>query len=531
MREPGSLNILYSYNYRYLSFRGRNLSLSILQQGLNQLISDTWQQLLGLSGGTKLSVDVPVGMSEDTRSTTLGASFINEVSNSLLPLSLLREMSKQPKFTLFRPSTPNSGRSFELDPTAVREFLYSVKPIVESIAFLLQITGSGPLRMSEVVGDRYRNGSMPRNLFISHGRIFLLRTDLKSSTSWGHRSSIVHFPPPKVSQLLVYYLAVIRPLEIFLTGQLGWVQEYAAYSKFIYVIKGFQLTPRAFLDIIATHTDHYFNCRLSGLEICHVLVNIQSTFLPPIVDPSVQNFGDSQAGHSTRVANRVYGQRMDHLPGDEAASFVLAYHWCTRLHNVLSIGPDPPTPPIPYLHLPPSPMWWCPDQHIPQPICPENLLNNIHCHISTVLATATDQLARSCQNTLRDAIFGVLAAVSPTGTLSLPTQPAVTHQPPVNQRPPVNQHPSVDQPPPVDQHPPVIDQPIALPDSSNGQPSTVSLEPIQPLDPHAQLLILVDRYHGLRAPLCLISLYAPPQPFLYLQEPETPSGCSPQTQT
>lgn len=412
--------MLYNPDYTALSYRGRNLVLSKLQNGLNDLISSTWERMFALSGGAEVPVDIPVGMSEDIRSTAVGHSFINDLVNTLPTLSLLREMSKQGNFTLFRPV---SDTTFDVDPGSAREFFHTVKPIVESIVFLLQVTGSGPLRMSEVVGDRYRNGSSPRNLFISHGRIFLLRTDLKSSTSRGHRSSVVHFPPSKVAKLLVYYLTVIRPLETFLAAQLGWAQEHAAYSEFIYVIKGLQLTPRGFSDIIATYSDRYFGCRLSGLDLRHVLINIQSTFLPPLVDPSVQKFGDSQAGHSTKVANHIYGQRLDHLPGQEASAFVLAYHWCNRLHNVLGVGPHPPTPPIPYLHAPSDPTWWSPSQYIPPPLSPENMVHNLHSLIRTTLAAATDQLARTCQRALRDATFEAMAALSSTGGFSIPSQP------------------------------------------------------------------------------------------------------------
>jgi hypothetical protein len=470
MREPGYLRVLYDPDYTTLSYRGRNLPMSRLQRGLNELISDTWQRLLALSGGTRLPVDIPVGMSEDIRSSALGYSFVNELQNKLPTLSLLREMSKQAKFSLFRPSPSSSGRNFDVDSSSVREFFHTLKPIVESVAFLLQVTGSGPLRMSEVVGDRYCNGSSPRNLFISHGRIFLLRTDLKSSTSRGHRSSVVHFPPPKVAELLLYYLVVVRPLETFLTGRLHWVQEHAAYSQFIYVIKGLQLTPRSFSDIIATYSDRYFGCRLSGLDLRHVLVNIQSTFLPPIIDPSVQKFGDSQAGHSTKVANHIYGQRLDHLPGEEASSFVLAYHWCTRLHNVLGVGSTPPTPPIPYLHAPPDPTWWSPSQYTPQPVSPENIVNNLHRHITTTIAASTDQLSRNCQKILREAIFEAVAALSTSPSFSLST------------------------------HSPITNQPLATPDPSDVPPIAVSSLVNETLKPHTQLQTLDPPSRRYRSP-------------------------------
>ena len=428
MREPGYLSVLYDHDYTTLAYRGRNMSMASLQHGLNELVSKTWDRLLALSSGTKLQVDIPVGMSEDIRSDTLGHCFVNEIRDKLPTLSLLREMSKDPKFSLFRPSAPGLGRSFDVDASSVCEFLHVVKPIVESIAFLLQVTGSGPLRMSEVVGDRYCNGSSPRNLFISHGRVFLLRTDLKSSTARGHRSSVVHFPPPKVAELLIYYLAVVRPLETFLAGHLGWFDEHTAYSQFIYVIKGLPLTPHGFSDIIATYSERYFGCRLTGLDLRHVLINIQATFLPPQPDPTVQQFGDSQAGHSTKTATRVYGQRLDALPGQEALAFSLSYDWCKRLHCVLGIGPDPPSPPIPYIHMPSEPTWWSPSQYIPQPITPENVINDVHHHITTSILGAADKLSKNCRQDFREAVFECFALLLSDDGPRLPRRPMVEPQ-------------------------------------------------------------------------------------------------------
>ena len=429
MREPGYLGMLYNPYYTVLAYRGRNLVLARLQSGLNDLVAETWGRMLAFSGGKEVPVDRQAGMSEDIRSTAMGRSFIDDLPTSPQTLPLLYEMLKSPKTTLFRPAEAGSGRNFELDPGSVQEFLHTLKPIVESIAFLLQVTGSGPLRMSEVVGDRFRNGSRQRNLFISHSRVFLLRTDLKSSCVRGIRSHVVHYPPPKVVDLLVYYLSVVRPLETFLTGQLGWVDQQAAYYEFIYVIKGSVLTPRAFSDIIATYTERYFGCRLSGLDLRHVLINIQATFLPPIVDPLAQKFGDSQAGHGTPVANQIYGQRIDHLPGKEAAAFGLAYHWCGLLHKVLGVGPDAPCPPIPFLHAPSQPTWWSPSEYIPSAASLDTVISNMHCHITTSLAAATEDLSRSCQKILREAVYEAVATVWSTGGFTLPSQPPTNGRP------------------------------------------------------------------------------------------------------
>ena len=386
-----------------------------MQAGLNELISDTWKKLVALAGNSKIKVTVPPSMCEDVRSTDLGDTFINHVTTEPPTLPLLLEMSKHSGLSLLR-ATGRSGddATFEVDPGASQEFFHAVKPIVEAIAFLVHATGSGPLRLSEVVDDRYCNGSSPRNLFIQHGLVFLLRRNLKSSSVRGCRSSVIHFPPVRVAELLIYYLAVIRPVEILLTASLGWTEQHEAYSQFLYVVKGRKLTPSGLSGIIAQHTSQHFGCRLTGLDFRHVLINMQSVFLPPIVDPSVQKFGDSQAGHSSRVANHIYGQRIDHLPGEQAALFVLSHHWCRKLHTFLGLGPETtPIRPLPYLHAPPEPTWWSPSDYIPpQPPSLHEMMRQVQLMINSSLLSAIEELATRCERALREAVFQAAATSS-----------------------------------------------------------------------------------------------------------------------
>ena len=415
MREPGDPHTLYDPNYTALAYRGRRLVLQQFQTGLSELIADTWSRLLALTGNTKVEVKVSPFMSEDLRSTDIGDSFIRRVTTNPPTLPLLFEMSKHSGLSLLR----LGGRSvdeppFVVDPGAAQEFFHATKPIVESIAFLLHVTGSGPLRLTEVVDDRHCNGSSPRNVFISHGLLFLLRRNLKPSSARGCRSSVIHFPPERVAELLTYYLAVIRPVETFLTAGLGWAEQQAAYSEFLYVVKGRKLSPQQLSWTIAQHTNRYFSCRLTGLDLRHVLINLQSVFLPPIVDPSVQKFRDSQAGHSTRIANHVYGQRLDHLPGEQAALFVLAYHWCKKLHTFLGLGPEStPVRPIPYIHAPPQPTWWSPSDYIPpHPPSAHETMSQVNVIVNSALLRTAEELATRCENVIKQTVFQAFGALS-----------------------------------------------------------------------------------------------------------------------
>ena len=435
LREPGDPNIVYDPEYTTLAFQGRNLSLCKVQSGLKQLIEDTWVRLLALTSNKKIKVELSPSLSEDIRSTATGDSFIDRVKVDPPTLPLLFEMSRSQTLSLLRPCNSTSGEvTFEVDPGAAQEFFHSVKPIVEAIAFLVHVTGSGPLRLSEVVDDRYRNGSGPRNLLVSHGLVFLLRRNLKSSTIRGCRSSVVHYPPPKVVELLIYYLAVFRPVEIFLVASLRWAGQHTTYSQFLYVVKGRKLSAQDLSSIVSRFTNEYFECGLTGSQLRHVFIDIQRVFLPPIVDPSVQKFGDSQAGHSSKVANRVYGQRLDHLPGEQASWFVLAHHWCKCLHTLLGLGPESsPIRPIPYLHAPPEPTWWRPsDYSPPKPSSAPEIMAQVHHGINSAISYANQELAKRCEKVIAETVFRAIAAVSAKTLIN----PLTAQPPPLTLDPP-----------------------------------------------------------------------------------------------
>ena len=419
LKEPGAPTILYNEEYTMLSFRGRNLSLPRLQTGLNNMIQDTWDRLLAFTDGRKIKVEFPPLMSEDVRSTAVGYTFIDHITTDPPTLPLLFEMSGHSRLPLLRPNGhAGDEATFEVDPGASEEFFHKVKPIIETIAFLVHATSSGPLRLSEVVEDRHRNGTSKRSLFVAFGKVFFLRTILKTSTLRGHRSSVVHFPSEKVSELLLYYLVVIRPIEVFLTASLGWESEHTAYSQFLYVVKGRRLSPRGLSSIIADHTDQYFKCKLTGSQLRHVLISIQAVFLPPILDPSVQKIGDSQAGHSSAVANNVYGQRTDFLPGVDAAMYTTAEGWCKNVHSLLGLGPEGPTRPIPHLLAPPKPTSWDPPLGYapPHPHSPHEITAQLHHALNSGLSHITQQLAIHCEKVVKEAVLqGMTNGFASTG--------------------------------------------------------------------------------------------------------------------
>ncbi|KAF9777220.1 hypothetical protein BJ322DRAFT_1025880, partial [Thelephora terrestris] len=230
------------------------------------------------------------------------------------------------------------------------------------------------------------------------------------------------FPPEKVAELLTYYLATVRPVEILLSASLGWTEKHANYCQFLYVVKGQKLGPRGLSGIISNFTEQYFKCRLTGSQLRHVLINIQHVFLPPVIDPSVQKFGDSQAGHSSAVANRVYGQRIDHLPGQEAALYSLAHEWCRKLHTVLGLGPEPsPVRPIPYfLYSPERAFWQGPSSLPPQLPSSKEIMREVHHAISSGLSFAVEEFSVKYEKMIRDTVFEAVAALSAIGVPNLP---------------------------------------------------------------------------------------------------------------
>ena len=381
--DPGSFSPPNSFTYE-----GGGLSLIQLQTGLNRLVVDVWSQLLALSGNEKVKIQIPESMSEDIDSTEEGHSFIDQIK------------------------AVGNGRKVEVDPGAPQEFFHKIKPIVEAIAFLTHVTSSELLRPTEVVDDRYRNGSSPRNLLVTGGLVFFLRRNLTPSSSTGYRSSVFHFPPPKVTELIIYYLAVVRPVEIFFARGLGWADQLSAYSEFLHVVQGKKLSSHELSGVIASHTDRYFGCRLSARDLQRVLVNmvdIQPGFLPPIVNQPAEEFHDSQAGpgHSTHVAGRVYGKQTENLPGEQPAGLIPSYTRFQKLHTLLGLGSEsPPGPPASFLR--PALERTCWKVVGGAPLHPPSVQENadqLRLAMDSALSSVTDELTKGCEQTLSEPVL------------------------------------------------------------------------------------------------------------------------------
>ena len=287
----------------------KSISIPQLQNGLTELLEHTWRRLLALTGGEKVLVELPESLSEDFHSTDACQSFLDNVTTKPPVWSFLPEISKHSGVLLSPRKSSGDCAGVEVDPEASRQFFEATQPIVEAIFFLLYTTASWTLQLPEVVGDRCCEGLSPRNLFISRGVVFLLRRNVIDPFR-RHQSSVVHFPPPKVVELIVYYLAVIRPIEIFLTGHSGLFFEFLNYTEFFYVVKGRRLACHDLATIIERYTDRYCGCRLNQSQLQRVLVNIQGVLFPPppAVESPIRNFGHSQAHHTGRTSDLVYGR-------------------------------------------------------------------------------------------------------------------------------------------------------------------------------------------------------------------------------
>jgi hypothetical protein len=93
----------------------------------------------------------------------------------------------------------------------VKEYLRDVDSFLRRLLLLIHITGGQPARSTELLTIRWCNSSdgLRRSIFMENGLIYMVTSCLKGYSITGSTKIIHRYLPPKISELVVYYLWLV----------------------------------------------------------------------------------------------------------------------------------------------------------------------------------------------------------------------------------------------------------------------------------------------------------------------------------
>ena len=203
------------------------------------------------------------------------------------------------------------------------DWLKRTKRMLEMLVVLCHLLGGQPARATELATLRWRNGvDEQRGVYWANSTIMMLAMYTKTRSITGRNRLIPRyilrvetladdrFMPKRLGVLLAEYLAIVRPLEVFLSEKFK-CKGATDLNEFIWADYNKGLWTGEFIsDLLKKTTSHHEMHGLGFREYRQVATAFMEKHLKyKAADPDDENVNavfDMQAGHSSRTAGASY---------------------------------------------------------------------------------------------------------------------------------------------------------------------------------------------------------------------------------
>lgn len=271
LNSSNAATVTWSRDKNTIFYKGIGIALSSFRQMVQDNIQDAerrlWENLMWVRDESqRFRVDLDL-IQDDQTFTLRGYSFIKQSSNGLeggRPWMFRQMLRQRGKFRL-------RGRDQTWKLRNIRRYLAKELDFLELLAFCIHSTYGSVARGTELTAIRHRNGALQdRNHYIIDGASAIIIRYYKSQQLFGTPKVIPRFPPWRVNQMMVIYLAYARPLCEYLLVE---TQNRKISDHLWYDEKGPRETDWL-TRIIKRQTALGLGHRLHTLDFRHLVVSI-----------------------------------------------------------------------------------------------------------------------------------------------------------------------------------------------------------------------------------------------------------------
>jgi hypothetical protein len=225
----------------------------------------------------------------------------------------------------------------------IKQYLEDCKEFMEQLLVLVHITGGQPARGTEILGLQYYNTvQRRRNIFVYDGQVACITEYHKSQSITGSAKVIPRFLPANVGQLLVQYLVLILPFCEYLSN---WNTEvFEEVSPLLWTDKKEEWKSEHLSRVLGRETSLRIGIKLNILDYRHLAISIGRKHLRWVGSrlegedgESEDDIYDVQAGHSSKIANQVYGIRADIMRDTNEQTLVQFREISLQWHQFLGL--------------------------------------------------------------------------------------------------------------------------------------------------------------------------------------------------
>ena len=305
-----------------------------LLEGVQSMIVGLRRKLYSFTDGKPIPCVIPDGLADDLTSTSRGDSWMSSAHTVPREQALMHYMTSKGSWKL---STIEADE-LKWNRLACEDFMSETAKVVGLIATLVHIGAGPPCRGTEQMADQITNGIQPRTLYLSFGRLLAIRRHTKNTHASGLDAFNVCYYPQALTELITYYLLVIRPLERAVAEVIYGAAAASTYDVYLYVQHGLRMSSHAFSQVLETVTEEHIGLRLSLNPIRHVLIAFQRAYVEEMRVPRGDNIGDLLSAHSSKTADAYYAREHGLLEGMTATYLLDVQEWCDMYHDAIGLG-------------------------------------------------------------------------------------------------------------------------------------------------------------------------------------------------
>lgn len=253
------------------------------------------------------------------------------------------------------------GSNIVIRPVRVHSYLENLAQFKLLLALLIHLSAQ-PARVPELLSIRHQNSTEgePRGILIDNGMVAIVTRYYKASHYRGDTRIIYRYLPRMVGNLLIYYLWLVLP----------WVEMIAtAVNRDIHLssllwpteeVSGRAVTASRFRTMFPLLFQEHLGQEINVSAYRHLAISMARQFNLPSpktwespdedgpydAELDGDNIWDLQAGHSTYIANVIYGRDPEQRPGDQVSqrqqfrAISKAWHEFLGINNTVASGFD-----------------------------------------------------------------------------------------------------------------------------------------------------------------------------------------------
>jgi len=334
--QPATADTFTSRDFKYIQHKGHLVEVAKLTAGIQQMLKDVREKMYALSGGKRVRLIIPKDHVDDFSSTGRGMSWMDNCGTAPRIQALMSAMIEEGKWNL---SIRNENGGLMWNRTACQKFMDQVADILDTLISLTHLGGGPPVRGEELVRDQITNGIQIRTLYRCFDQMVLIRRRSKDTHARGIDAFNICYLPKALTDVLTYYLLVIRPLERVVAWQLYQSKERCLeYDMYLWVKHGKRMTSAEFSAALKYHTRTYIGVELTINPTRHVMIAFMRTFLEPAMIEKGNNIGDLMSSHNTKTSLDHYAQQIGNLEGVTDLLMSEVRSFCDSYHDAIGLG-------------------------------------------------------------------------------------------------------------------------------------------------------------------------------------------------